>query len=60
MPLRTGRAHRYTVFSTAIVDVELSIHATDGDQGCHLILYEHRSGALQLELDKRVLEKDVL
>lgn len=60
MSLKMGRARRFTIFSSAIVDVELSIRASDSDQGFYLILYEHHAGARQFELDKKTLEKDTL
>ena len=60
MSIRQGRAHRYTNFHSAKVDVELSVRAADSDKAYCLILFQYSPGAREFEADKKVREKDAL
>ena len=60
MSIRQGRAHRYTNFHSANVDVELSVRAADSDKAYYLVLFQYSPGAREFEADKKVHEKDAL
>jgi hypothetical protein len=60
MSLKQGRAHRFTLFRTAIVNVELSVRAESGDYARYVIIFTNTAGAEVFEADKRRQERDSL
>lgn len=58
--LKQGRAWRYASFQTGVVEVELSIRASDFDTARYALLFEHKLGMQAFAAYKRVRERDAL
>jgi hypothetical protein len=60
MSLKQGRASRYTTFNSPSVTVELSIRAAETDGSYYLLIYRHRAGEKEFDVDKRANERGLL
>lgn len=58
--IKQGRAARFAAFSTATVQVELSVRAQDYDTARYAIIFEYRPGMQDFGTDKKAREREAL